>query len=121
MIQQDPLMPKADVARTLKCSERTLERLVRAGGFPPPLRHGKEVLWFESVVHRWLQRQRDAQLAWTPVDPQLYQPEIPRTPGARVAVAVADPIEGFVPPPQLPPAKRQAPTQPSRREARAVS
>ena len=33
---QDPLMFEAEVAQTLKCSERPLERLARPGSFPPP-------------------------------------------------------------------------------------
>ena len=74
---QDPLMPMAEVAQTLKCSERTLERLVRAGSFPPPLGHSKQTLWFELVVQAWLQRQREAQLAWTSPNPGLHQPELP--------------------------------------------
>ena len=74
---QDPLMPKAEVAQTLKCSERTLERLVRAGSFPPPLGHSKQTLWFELVVQAWLQRQREAQLAWTSPNPGPHQPELP--------------------------------------------
>ncbi|MBN2692543.1 MAG: helix-turn-helix domain-containing protein, partial [Burkholderiaceae bacterium] len=62
----DPLLTKSTVSDLLHCSERTLERLVRSGEFPPPLRHGKEALWFESVVQHWLQTQREAQLAWVP-------------------------------------------------------
>lgn len=115
-------MPKAEVAQALKCSERTLERLVRAGSFPPPLHHGKAVLWFESVVQLWLQRQREAQLAWTPSDPQLYQPEVPKAHSVQtsVIVATAAPLEGFVPPSQLRSRRDQAAKQPSRREARAT-
>ena len=123
MIQQDTLMTKAEVAQTLKCSERTLERLVRDGGFPPPLRHGKEALWFESVVQKWLQRQRDAQLAWVPGEPQLYQPELPGATGDQGSrlVAVADAGEGLVLPSRPPAAKGKSRGRESRHEARAVS
>lgn len=66
MQQTDPLLTKSIVSKLLHCSERTLERLVQNGGFPPPVRLGKEVRWFESAVQHWLQTQREAQLAWTP-------------------------------------------------------
>ncbi|MBL0719754.1 hypothetical protein JI742_07615 [Piscinibacter sp. Jin2] len=60
----DPLMTKTDVADLMRCCERTLERRVRAGDFPPSVRFGKESLWFQSVVHDWLQRQRAQQQQW---------------------------------------------------------
>lgn len=88
MNSPDPLMPKSDVAQTLKCSARTLERLVRAGGFPPPLRHGKEALWFESVVQQWLQRQRQAQLAWAPAGQIQAPPSPPQHERSRLLAVV---------------------------------
>lgn len=60
------MMNKAAVAQLLGCCERSLERRVRDGQFPPCARFGKENLWFESVVDKWLQQQRDEQLAWEP-------------------------------------------------------
>ena len=60
------LISKADVAARLHLSERSLEKLVRAGKFPPPLRLGKKVHWVESVVTRWLAQAVQAQLAWEP-------------------------------------------------------
>lgn len=72
----DPLLTKSTVSELLHCSERTLERLVRCGGFPAPLRHGKDALWFESVVHQWLQRQREAQMA------SMSSPVVRGSPGA---------------------------------------
>lgn len=62
----DPILNKPAVATLLGCSERTLERRVRDGQFPPPVQFGKDSCWFESVVHKWLEAQRDAQLAWEP-------------------------------------------------------
>lgn len=81
MQKTDPLLTKSTIAELLHCSERTLERLVRSGGFPPPLRLGKEALWFESVAQHWLQAQRDFQLARLPKAPPtapglLYHPTL---------------------------------------------
>jgi predicted DNA-binding transcriptional regulator AlpA len=60
----DPLLTKADIAGLLRCCERTIERQVREGAFPPPERFGKESLWFQSVIHAWLNRRRESQLRW---------------------------------------------------------
>ncbi|WP_374662842.1 helix-turn-helix transcriptional regulator [Inhella sp.] len=60
----DRLLTKAEVAELLRCSERTIERRVKLGEFPPSLRNGKETLWFESVVHAWLARCQAVQLQW---------------------------------------------------------
>ena len=123
MNHQDPLMRKAEVAQTLKCSERTLERLVCAGHFPPPLNHGKQALWFESVVQAWLQRQREAQLAWAPRDTQLYQPDLSaaRSVQEPVVLAIAAPSEGFVPRGSVLAAQGKAEGRTTRRPARAAS
>ena len=69
----DPLMTKADIAELLRCCERTVERQVKLGAFPPPQRFGKESLWFQSVVHGWLAKRREEQLRWaqsTPAAPE---------------------------------------------------
>ena len=63
---QDPMLSKAAVANLLGCCERSLERKVRDGQFPPALRFGKESLWFESVLHGWLEAKRGEQQAWKP-------------------------------------------------------
>ena len=63
---QDPMLCKAAVANRLGCCERSLERKVRDGQFPPALRFGKESLWFESVLDAWLEVKRDEQQAWKP-------------------------------------------------------
>jgi predicted DNA-binding transcriptional regulator AlpA len=62
----DPLLTKSDVAGLLRCCERTIERLVKLSTFPPPQRFGKEALWFQSVVHRWLDQRRQEQQRWEP-------------------------------------------------------
>jgi len=75
MSHPDPLLNKSAVADFLHCSTRTLERLVKNNEFPAPVRVGKEALWFESVVLKWLDLQRKAQLA------RLTRAETPTVPG----------------------------------------
>lgn len=60
------LLGKAEVMSLLDVSDRTLEKLVRARRFPPPLRVGKTVRWAETVVQQWLLHKLEAQLAWQP-------------------------------------------------------
>jgi len=55
---------KPGVCNLLGFSERTLENLVKAGGFPPPVRIGRKVYWTEAAVRRWQQRQFNMQEAW---------------------------------------------------------
>ena len=63
---QDQMLSKAAVANLLGCCERSLERKVRDGQFPPAVRFGKDSFWFESVVHAWLEAKREEQQAWKP-------------------------------------------------------
>ena len=58
------LMTKLNVCERLCVSDRTLEKHVRAGKFPAPLRLGKQVLWAEQAVERWLEQELAAQLNW---------------------------------------------------------
>ena len=60
------LLGKVEVMSLLDVSDRTLEKLVRARRFPPPLRLGKTVRWAESVVQQWLLNKLEAQLSWEP-------------------------------------------------------
>ena len=60
------LLTKEQVVQLLSVSERTLEKLVKACQFPPPLRIGKRAQWVESVVHTWLEKKVASQLAWEP-------------------------------------------------------
>lgn len=60
----DPMLTKAEVAELLRCCERTIERQVRDGAFPPPHKFGKESLWFQSVICAWLDKRREAQMRW---------------------------------------------------------
>lgn len=60
------LVKKSAVAERLGVSERTLEKLVRARHFPPPLRIGKNVVWADEAVEKWLVRALATQVAWEP-------------------------------------------------------
>jgi predicted DNA-binding transcriptional regulator AlpA len=60
------LVKKLAVAERLGVSERTLEKLVRARRFPPPLRIGKNVVWADEAVEKWLVRALATQVAWEP-------------------------------------------------------
>lgn len=60
------LLGKVEVQALLDVSDRTLEKMVRARQFPPPLRLGKTVRWSEAVVQQWLAFRLEAQMAWQP-------------------------------------------------------
>ena len=60
------LLSKAEVQQLLDISDRTLEKMVRARRFPPPLRLGKTVRWAEAVVLQWLAARLEPQMAWQP-------------------------------------------------------
>lgn len=66
MSQAATLLSKIDVTQRLKVCERTLEKLVRAGQFPRGLKLGKQVLWAEAAVEKWLDNALASQLAWEP-------------------------------------------------------
>ncbi|WP_143902368.1 helix-turn-helix domain-containing protein [Tepidimonas thermarum] len=54
------------LSQHLQVSERTLEKLVAAGKFPPPLRIGKRVVWASDVVEKWLGCALTKQREWVP-------------------------------------------------------
>lgn len=60
------LLGKEAVISMLGICERSLEKLVKEGRFPPPLRLGKTVRWLKSVVLAWLEAQTKAQRDWKP-------------------------------------------------------
>lgn len=60
------LLKKSQVCERLALSARTLESMVQAGKFPPPLRLGKCVYWSETAIAAWLARAFGAQEAWRP-------------------------------------------------------
>lgn len=60
------LLKKSDVCDRLALSLRTLEGMVKAGTFPPPVRMGKHVLWSQTAVESWRARMFGPQEAWRP-------------------------------------------------------
>jgi predicted DNA-binding transcriptional regulator AlpA len=60
------LITKTDVAQRLGVSTRTVEKLVAACKFPPPLKLGKSAMWAADVVERWLERALLPQQTWEP-------------------------------------------------------
>lgn len=60
------LLKKANVCERLGLSSRTLENLVKAGDFPPPVRMGKYVYWTDKVLEKWITRMFGPQEAWRP-------------------------------------------------------
>ena len=60
------LMTKVQVCELLQVCERTIENMVNAKSFPPPLRLGKTSRWARSVVESWLALRLRPQLEWEP-------------------------------------------------------
>lgn len=60
------LLSKLAVMDVLGISDRSLEKLVKARQFPPPLRLGKHARWAEDVVLKWLELQLEPQTKWEP-------------------------------------------------------
>ena len=58
------LIFKNAVAERLGVSERTIEKLVAARKFPPPLKLGRNAVWAHDVVERWLGQALAPQQAW---------------------------------------------------------
>lgn len=60
------LLSKSDVMKLLGVSDRTIEKMVAAGDFPPPIRLGKCARWAEAAVVAWLNEKVAKQLRWQP-------------------------------------------------------
>lgn len=58
------LIFKSAVAERLVVSERTIEKLVATRKFPPPLKLGKNAMWAQNVVERWLEQALAPQQTW---------------------------------------------------------
>lgn len=56
---------KQQLCELLSLSERTLENMVNAGTFPPPVRIGKYVYWSEHAVLKWQQNLFFEQESWS--------------------------------------------------------
>lgn len=65
LTQISALIDKSRLCEHLKVSPRTIENMVKAGTFPPPVRVGKYVYWSEVAVRAWQRRLFSAQEAWT--------------------------------------------------------
>ena len=66
MTASTQLIFKSDVAQRLGVSERTIEKLVKARRFPPALKLGKNAMWSQDVVERWLSAALAPQETWEP-------------------------------------------------------
>ncbi|MEI8170816.1 MAG: helix-turn-helix domain-containing protein [Rhodoferax sp.] len=64
--QLPALLTKAQVCTRLCIAPRTVEYMVKAGNFPPPVRIGKQVFWSEKSVFSWQQSLFSQQEAWAP-------------------------------------------------------
>lgn len=60
------LLTKTEVLQATRVSDRTVERLVRRGAFPKPMRMGKCAYWEVAAVARWMEAKLEAQRSWTP-------------------------------------------------------
>jgi prophage regulatory protein len=60
------LLDKASLCQRLSIAPRTIENMVKAGQFPPPVRIGKHVYWSEVALHKWQRSLFAAQEAWRP-------------------------------------------------------
>ncbi|HJW55343.1 MAG TPA: helix-turn-helix domain-containing protein [Burkholderiaceae bacterium] len=58
------LMKKSDVCVRFGISPRTVENMVKAGDFPPPVRIGKQVFWSEKALTVWQAKLFHSQEAW---------------------------------------------------------
>ncbi len=59
------LCTKSDVATLLRMCERSIERLVKARQFPPPVRLGKMQFWEREAVDAWLNTRFESQRNWS--------------------------------------------------------
>lgn len=55
----DQLLRKADVARLLQVSGRTVDNLLRAGRLPEPMRLSTHPRWHREQLLEWLRDQAD--------------------------------------------------------------
>ena len=58
------LLKKTEVCERLALSLRTLESMVKARTFPPPVRMGKHVYWSDVAITNWTTRKFGPQEGW---------------------------------------------------------
>lgn len=63
---EEALLDKQQVARTLGISIRTVDNLVKAGDFPPGVRLGRFLYWSMRTVATWRRNQFASQERWHP-------------------------------------------------------
>ncbi|MGY6268812.1 helix-turn-helix transcriptional regulator [Achromobacter denitrificans] len=61
------LVNKKELCELLAVSDRTIENMVKAGAFPPPVRIGKYTYWSELAIRRWQEQRFAGQENWMPV------------------------------------------------------
>ena len=65
-MNEPQLLNKSQVISIVRVCDRSIERLVKAGRFPRPVRLGKCAYWEEQVVESWMAAKMEAQRAWKP-------------------------------------------------------
>lgn len=63
---EEALLDKQQVARTLGISIRTVDNLVKAGDFPPGVRIGRFLYWSQRTIATWRRNQFASQEQWRP-------------------------------------------------------
>lgn len=63
--QLSQLLTKTDLCARLSISPRTVENMVKAGNFPPPVRIGKYVYWSSIAITKWQHEAFSDQENWT--------------------------------------------------------
>lgn len=64
-VSVSPLLGKEQLCERLQASQRTIENMVKADTFPPPVRVGKFVYWSEVAVRKWQEKMFAAQESWS--------------------------------------------------------
>lgn len=61
------LLNKKELCGPLAASDRTIENMVKAGAFPPPVHIGKYTYWSELAIRRWQEMKFSGQENWMPL------------------------------------------------------
>jgi len=70
----EKLLTLKDVTEAVCLSYQTLHRLMKAGAFPQPVNgRGRKLLWTQSSIEDWMNRNATSQPATTPVRPSKRQ------------------------------------------------
>lgn len=66
-------MSKEDVAAVLRCSDRTIEKMVKSRKMPAPTLLAGHVFWHPDVFYSWL----DSELRGSPISPSCVVTPVP--------------------------------------------